>query len=231
MKRLIIVAALLAIPLAQVPAETIPSPGPRDPQIQMVDYDSDQVVRLTTVPGYVLVVELSPDERVETIAMGSTAEWHVTANRRGNLLFIKQDTGAAETNLSVTSDARRYAFTLTPNFAAQGQIPYSVRFRYPGFDPAPELAVEEKLRSYRFGGPRALRPAEMSDDGKVTSIRWPDNVSLPAVYALTPSGDEMIVNGAMRGRYYVVDAIAQKFSFRLGKAAATATRLAAGKRR
>ena len=221
MKRL---ALLLAILPAIAAAEVAPVPSARDSKIQSVDYDPDQVVRLATAPGYVLVVELSTDERIETMAMGSNLAWQVTSNNRGNLLFIKQEVGALDTNLSVITDARRYTFFLAPSYAPEPLMPYSVKFRYPGIDVAPEIAIEEAKRTYRFSGPRSLRPADMFDNGQATSIRWPANTALPAIYALDASRREMIVNGAMRGQYYVVDAIAPQFRFRLGNETAIATR-------
>lgn len=228
MKRLAL--ALLLSP-AILWAEIIPSPGARDPQIQAVDYDPDQVVRLPTAPGYVLVVELSADERIETMAMGSNTFWQVTSSNRGNLLFIKQEIGAIDTNLSVITDARRYTFFLAPSYGPDPRLPYSVKFRYPGVDIAPDVAVEEIRRTYRFSGSRELRPVEMFDNGQMTSIRWPANAALPAVYGIDASGHEMIVNGAMRGTYYVVDAVAPRLRFRLGKKDGLATRKAAARQR
>ncbi len=228
MKRLIILGAL--IPTIAL-AEVTPRPGPRDPQIQTVDYDPDQVVRLATSPGYLLVVELSSDERIETMAMGDNSAWQVTTSKRGNLIFVKQDAGAADTNLSVITDARRYTFILAPNAGADARIPYNVKFRYPGVDVAPVVTVEEAKRSYRYSGPGELRPVEMFDNGLATSIRWPANAALPAVYALDGDDHEMIINGAMRGTYYVIDAVAPKFRFRLGDRVAQATRRSAGKRK
>lgn len=212
-------------------AEVAPVPGPRDPQIQAVNYDPDEVVRLNTVPGYVLVVEFAPDERIETMAAGLTNGWRITSNNRGNLLFVKQDMGASETNLTVITDERRYTFLLAPGYGREVIAPYSVKFNYPGTDFAPDLVVEEYMRSYRFGGAKKIRPIEMFDNGQSTSIRWPPSAELPAVYALDSADREMLVNGAMRGKYYVIDTIAAKFRFRLDDQNAVATRRPPVKRR
>ena len=62
-------------------------------------------MRLRTAPGYALTIEFSPDERIETVAMGTTAQWQVTANKRADHLFVKQEQGAVDTNLTVISRA------------------------------------------------------------------------------------------------------------------------------
>lgn len=226
MKRTAIILALLLPAVAL--AEVTPMPGPGDPQVQTVAYSPDRVVRLDTAPGYVLAVEFSPDERIETVAIGSNAGWQVTPNRRANHLFIKQDAGALDTNLTVITDARRYLFTLMPGYGAGAQTPYSIRFSYPGIDTAPEVSVEAAQATYRLSGARALRPLRMSDDGQATSIIWSPELALPAVYAVDASGREMIVNGAMRDGVFVVDAVASKYVFRSGRKRAVATRLPTG---
>lgn len=198
-------------------AEIAPAPGPGDPHIQSVDYDPNQVVRLRTAPGYALTIEFSGDERIETVAMGTTAFWQVTANKRADLLFVKQEQGATDTNLTVITDARRYVFSLVPGYGPDPQIPYTLRFTYRGISAAPLVEVEHPQSTYKFKGTKALRPVEMSDDGQATSIRWTADLDLPAVYAVDAAGRESIVNGAMRDGVFVVDAVAPRFVFRSGE--------------
>lgn len=222
----------LALALASVArAEVTPMPGTSDPHIQAVDYDPNQVVRLKTAPGYALTIELSPDERIETVAIGTSAGWQVTANKRADHLFIKQDPGAADTNLTVITDSRRYAFSLAPGYGPDPQIPYMLRFTYPGISSAPSVEVRQSLATYRFSGAKALRPVEMTDDGQATSIRWADELDLPAVYAIDAHGRESIVNGAMRDGHFVVDAISPRFVFRSGRDRTVAIRQTGRKNR
>lgn len=229
MRRAAVILALL-LPAGAL-ADVTPAPGPGDPQIQTVEYSPDRIVRLETAPGYVLAIEFSPDERIETVAIGSNSGWQVTPNRRGNHLFIKQATGALDTNLTVITDARRYLFTLMPGYGAGAETPYSIRFSYPEIDTAPEVSVEAIHATYRLSGARALRPLQMSDDGQATSIIWSPELSLPAVYAVDVAGREVIVNGAMREGAFVIDAISPKYVFRLGSKRAVATRLPTGERK
>ena len=219
------VPALLALVLASAAvAEVRPQPGPGDPRLQLVRYDPEQVVRLAFAPDIALTIQLSPDERIETVAIGASEGWQVTANKRGDLLFLKQLASASETNLTVVTDARRYSFVLAPDAADGIAVAHVLRFDYPGVTVAPDVAVLPARGTYRLGGARALRPFEIHDDGQATYIAWPPELSLPAVYTVDAAGREAIVNGAMRGGVFVVDAVAPRLVFRSGRLRATATR-------
>jgi type IV secretion system protein VirB9 len=215
-------AALASAPLcAQVrpQAET-----GADPRIQSVAYAPNQVVLLEGAPGYQITLELSPDERVEIVAVGDSGSWQVNANRRGDLLFIKALIGGVSTNMTVITNVRTYNFELAP--ISSTQMAYTVRFHYPTpAAPEEDLADAAAEGRYRLGGDRALRPSEISDDGVHTYIRWPADRALPAVYAVTDSGLEMLVNGMMRADdLFVIDSVSRKLVFRIDGDVATATR-------
>jgi len=220
MKKLVPLLLLIAAPAY---AEVVPQPSPGDPRIQTVDYDADQVVRLSLQTGYALTLEFAADERIENVAIGEGAGWQVTPNKRGDHLFIKPAGEAADTNLLVLTDARRYSFLLSAG-PGMGVSPYVVRFRYAGIDIAAPTVVDEDHGSYRIKGARELIPANMSDDGLATAIEWPADAAIPAVYAIDGQGNETLVNGAMREGVFVVDAIAPRFVFRSGKRKAVAAR-------
>lgn len=220
MRKLVSLLLLIAAPAH---AEVVPQPSPGDPRIQTVDYDADQVVRLGLQTGYALTLEFAADERIENVAIGEGAGWQVTPNKRGDHLFIKPTGGAADTNLLVLTDARRYSFLLSAG-TGMGVSPYVVRFRYAGIDMAPPTVIDEDHGSYRIKGARELIPTAMSDDGLATAIEWPADAAIPAVYAVDAQGNETLVNGAMREGRFVIDAIAPRFVFRSGKRKAVAVR-------
>ena len=224
----LIAAMLCAAPLA---AQVRPKPGPDNPHIQSVEYAPGQVVLLEAAPGYQLTIELSADEQVENVAIGDSSAWQVTANRRGDHLFVKALSGGVSTNMSVTTNIRSYVFELTPA-SSGGEVPYTVRFHYPpaaAEEQNPQAAAEGR---YRLGGDRALQPSEISDDGTHTYIRWPRDRSLPAVYGVTETGAETLVNGMMReDDVFVIDDIWQKLVFRIDRHKADATRERQRKRR
>jgi len=74
-------------------------------------------------------------------------------------------------------------------------------------------------------GSRALRPSAISDDGQATTILWPVDITLPAVYQIDAAGNEALVNGLMRDGAYVIEGVHPALVFKRGRAKATATRL------
>lgn len=233
MKRL----ALLLCIAAAVPAaaQVRPQPGPGDQRVQTVEFVPDQVVQLQAAPGYQVTVALNPDERVESIALGDSAAWQVTANKRGDYLFVKPVNAGVTTNMVVLTDVRMYAFELVPAFGPMESLPFAVRFTYPAAASATETAATIPAATtqgrYKLGGDKLLRPSAMADDGVRTDIEWPASVSLPAIYAIADDGRETLVTGNVRDGRIVVDSVASKFVFRRDKRMATATRFIAGEDR
>lgn len=224
-------ALLLAASVVAAPAlaQRRPQPGSGDPRIQTVDYAADQVVVLEAAPGYQLTLELAPDEQIENVAVGDSGAWQVTANRRGDRLFIKALQGGVTTNMAVITNARLYAIDLVPLHGPSSEMAYTVRFRYPepGEDQA---AAEEDVAErpvegrYRLSGDRRLRPSRIGDDGHQTFIEWPREAAIPAVYGLDREGNETIVNGMMREDVFVIDSVLQRLVFRIDRRSARAVR-------
>ena len=216
-------AALIALAPAGLSAQVRPTPGSGDPRIQTVLYDEDQVVQLQGTPGFQIDVEFASDEAIENVAVGDSAAWQVTPNRRGDHLFVKPLASGVTTNMTVVTSARTYFFELAP--WSGGEMAYTVRFRYPsaqaGADDTPS-AVEGR---YRLSGAHALRPSRIADDGVHTYIEWPRDRSLPAVYAIDERGQESIVNGMMRDDLFVIDAVVPRLVFRIDRDVARAERV------
>ena len=189
-------------------------------RVQVVDYVADQVVAIAGAPGQQTTIELAPDEAIQTVAVGDSGAWAVTVPRDGRRLYVKPAQGGA-TNMTVVTNARRYLFALGGD---RGAAPFVVRFRYsariPDTFPDPALAAG----LYIVSGARPLRPMAMYDDGIHTYIEWPLEAALPAVFAQDRLGRETVVNGAMRGQFYVLDSIADHLIFRVDRSIARAER-------
>ncbi len=183
-------------------AQVRPKPGPGDPRIQSVLYDTNQVVQLQVATGYQLTVEFALDERIENVAVGDSGAWQVTPNKRGDHLFIKALQSGVTTNLTVVTDARSYMFDLAPLYGPLPDMAYTVRFTYPPTavatvaDATPAVAPGR----YKLGGTRAIRPSQIDDDGEKTYIVWPADKPLPAVFAIDEKGREMLVDGCYARR-------------------------------
>ncbi len=223
MRALLALLLLVAAPLA---AQVRPQPAPGgDPRVQSVEYRQDQVVSLEVAPGYQLMLEFAPDERIESVAVGDSGAWQVTPNRAGDRVFVKA-LQAMPSNLTVVTSARLYTFELNPLFSGSGSMAYVVRFTYPGA--AEESADAEPAAvagRYRLSGARALRPSRISDDGTHTYIEWPRESTLPAVYSLDERGQESLVNGMMRDDLFVIDAVVPRLVFRIDRDVARAERV------
>jgi type IV secretion system protein VirB9 len=223
--RLLLLLAAAAFAAGPLAAQVRPKPGPDNPHVQTVDYVAGQVVLLEAAPGYLLTIELSPDEQVENVAIGDSNAWQVSANRRGDHLFVKALTGGVASNMTVTTSVRSYVFELSPATGG-GEVPYTVRFHYPAAAAAEEETVQRSGEGrYRLGGDKALQPSEISDDGIHTYMKWPRDRSLPAVYAVTETGQETLVNGMMRDDdVFVIDDVWTRLVFRIDNHVAHATR-------
>ena len=213
--------ALLAAPLA---AEVVPTPGPADPRIQSVAYDPDEVVALRLAEGYAVTIRFSADERIELVTLGDPGAWQAQVSRRADALVVKPSPGALPTNLTVITDQRSYAFTLSESSRAALMQPYVLNFVYPAIAQGPSQAVPEKLIRYELRGDRSLWPESISDDGQSTSLRWPDDAALPAVYREDPQGQLALVNGLTRDGVFVLEGVPSRLVFIQGKARATALR-------
>lgn len=222
-------ALLAATPLA---AQEQPQAG--DPRIQSVAYDADRVVLLQGAPGYMITIEFGSDEQVENVAVGDSAAWQATPNRRGDYLFVKPVQYGVSTNMTVVTTVRTYLFELAPISGPSPDMAYTVRFTYPGSQPesiADEAPTAELAGRYQLSGAPALRPSKIGDDGRHTYIEWPRDRALPAVYALDSRGQESLVNGAMRDDQFVVDSVVSKLVFRIDGDVARADRIVPRKRR
>jgi type IV secretion system protein VirB9 len=229
------VRALLALLIAGASpglAQVHPVFGDGDPRLQSVDFDAGQVVQLRGSPGYQLMVELSPDEQVRSVALGDTGAWQVSVNKDGNRLFLKPARAGTTTNMTVVTSVRTYNFDLFALAAPATDMPYAVQFHFP----APKAAAGDseyvdvsaaarRFSKYRISGDPELRPASVSDDGKRTYIAWPKSAPIPAIYAVDRSGHEVLVNGVMgTDDVYVVDGAPQLLAFRIDRAVARAER-------
>jgi type IV secretion system protein VirB9 len=224
-----LVAALLALALAApLEAQVRPRPGPGDPRLQTIDYAPDQVFLLEVAPGYQMMVELAPDEQIENIAVGDSGAFQVTANRRGDRLFIKPLQVGVTTNMTVITNVRLYAVQLQSLSGPTPEMAFAVRFQYPtpaedgtGGEEAGEIAGR-----YRLSGDRSVRPTRIGDDGRHTYIEFDEARALPAVYALDSDGHETLVNGMMRDDVFVLDTVIARLVFRRDRNVARAVRVA-----
>lgn len=224
---------LVAVGLASAAvAETTPLPGVTDPHIQTVTYDPQQVVALKVAAGFATTIVFSPEERIETVTVGDSGAWQVQVNRRADRLVVKPVGYAATTNLTVMSDQRSYNFTLYATSPGEIYTPYQLSFTYPAPPSTGEATAQEASAGrYRLKGSKRIFPAQIGDDGETTSIVWPEDVRLPAVYQEEQRGNPALVNGVMQDGAYRIQGVYGRLLFLLGREKAVATRQKAERER
>ncbi len=208
--------------------------GDLDVRLRYIDYNAGEIYRLNGCMGFQTTVTLASNEHVDTVSIGDSSAWQVTANKRGDLMFLKPTATRAFTNLTVITDKRTYNFELRNASEAdcnKGRVAYELRFRYPPEAPAgtPVTAkkgpvdpnaflppAEKRNTAYSYTGSTELVPLRVFDDGLSTYFRWSASVSTPAVYALNNDNSESIVNYSARGDYLVVEQLARAYVLRRG---------------
>ena len=242
-RRLFLAAALLLLPAAHAGAK------PADPRLVSHRYNGDEVVRIPGRSGIQAAIAFAEDEHIENVAIGDSASWQVTPNKRANLLFLKPLAPRARTNMTVVTDRHTYYFDLA---AAPDAAPlYVLRFAYPdepkraaaatGTQPAmtedEAQAAAGKVQDatldparLNFGwkakGKPALIPARVYDDGQSTFLAWLPRVPIPAIQVRNEAGVEGPVNFAVRDDVIVLDGVPTAIVLRSGRDAATLERTA-----
>lgn len=222
MKRLLAWIAFMALTLP-ASAQTYPQPGEGDPRIQTVQYDPTQIIRLSVAPGLQTLVELSPGENIQTIGVGDSAAWAVSAGKRGDFFFVKNVSANAMTNMSVITAARIYNFELWPPSGYGDPNTYHLKIVYPS-KPQTNVAVNIAPNfEYRLSGSKAILPSSVYQEGARTILHWPAAAEIPGIFSVE-NGNEALVNGEMQDGRFVIAGTPEKLIFRLDRDIAYATR-------
>ena len=206
-----------------------------DARIATRFYDPGTIVTVAAKPGIQSTIEFNDDERVENIAIGDSAAWQVTPNKRASLVFVKPMSSPARTNMTVVTDRRTYLFDLTTS--PKGGAVYVLRFTYPKPPAPPPVALAAATPApvappptpadlnfaWVTAGAATLLPRRLFDDGKSTWLAWDKEATLPAILVRDAAGAEGPVNYTVKGDYIVVEGVPAQLVLREGKAMATLT--------
>ena len=144
-------------------AEALPRPGRIDSRVRDVVYNKDNVTAIDASYGTSTMIELEPDEKIETLALGNSLAWKVEPNRKGDVIFIKPVEKNAQSNLNVVTDKRIYSFLLRSNLRPSGEQIYAVRFRFPDNEASASLWAKAKERA-AYPNLKALNIANANSD-------------------------------------------------------------------
>jgi type IV secretion system protein VirB9 len=243
-KRLAGTCLALASLVPAVLAAEDPRAGQLDARVRFVDYRPYQVVRVTGLLRHSIQIEFSPDEDILQAAIGNTVAWE--AAPVGHILFLKPREQQEPTNMSVVTQRpdgtkRSYQFELmSAGQEIKGERPfYLLKYQYPADEAAKRKAealaaaealkakqAERTLAADETGGPRNARytvqgsasfePRTVTDNGKITTFVFPENMVIPAIYLVSGDGSESLVPKTVSGGEIRVHAIAAKFVLRQG---------------
>jgi len=215
--------ALLFVAAPAVDAQIYPQPSGGDPRIQSVEYDPAQIIRLSVPAGIQTMVELGAGEIIQTIAVGDSVAWTVSAGKRGDFFFVKNANATEATNMTVVTAGRVYNFELNATGSYGNIGAYHVKVIYPGRSTLTAAVEVERQFAYRISGSKMLRPASVYQDGTRTIIEWQADAPIPAIFTFE-NGVEALVNGEMENGRFVIAGAPQKLIFRIDRQIATATR-------
>lgn len=216
-----------------------------DPRLVEKLYDPNTVVRIEGQTKVQATIKFAEDEQIENVAIGDSAAWQVTPNKRANLLFVKPLTPTAQTNMTVITNERTYLFDLVASPRAKPL--YVLSFTYP-VEPEDEAQMAEGVRetaseveiaaatdpyavidpaalnfAWQAKGNSSLLPSQAYDNGAATFLAWPSGKSMPAILVKDEAGTEGPVNYVVRGDVIVVEGVPREIIFRSGEDVATLT--------
>lgn len=246
MNRLLLIA--LFVP-ALAMAELTPKQGDFDPRVRVVDYNPQNVVKLSTFYGVSTHIQFGDDEKITDVAVGDDQAW--TVKERGNHLFIKPKTTHADTNVTVVTNKRVYQFALVvqprpikdSTAWRDPNLIFSLSFHYPE-EAAAKLAAKSKndgLKSrlgevkaklsdarkegqnfdYWVAGSPEISPTAARDDGRFIYLTFSNNRDMPAIYSVDAEGNEALINtNVIDGNTIVVQRLVRRLTLRKGVAVA-----------
>jgi type IV secretion system protein VirB9 len=156
MKKLFIF--ILLIVAVAVHAEIDPNKSKFDSRIRNLNYNADDVTKITTVDGYTTTIKFSEKENIQYVTTGFEDGWQ--HNVQNNYLIIMpkpienensefyQPTPEWNTNLIVITDRREYSFQLELGDNDKNNA-FIVRFNYP-VEKAEEAKSENLKKAKAF---------------------------------------------------------------------------------
>ena len=247
MKKLLAVALLL--PLLSN-AEITPLKGSFDPRVRIVDYNPQNVIKLSTFFGVSTHVQFGDGETIRDVAVGDDQAWNIKP--RGSHLFIKPQATHADTNVTVVTDKRTYQFALIvqprprrdSSAWSDPNLIFSLTFRYPDEEAARvaaesrKNAVKDRLGEikgklsdankegqnfdYWVAGSEEISPTAARDDGRFIYLTFSNNRDMPAVYSVDTTGNEALINtNVIEGNTIVIQRLVPSLMLRKGTAVAS----------
>jgi type IV secretion system protein VirB9 len=206
-------------------AETLPSPGLKDPRIRTSPYSAEEVYRLSGFVGYQTDLQFELGETFVGLGAGDIEGISFVA--QDNHLFLKPKAAKVGTNLTILTSRRTYQVDYSASSArpdATEAVTYVLRFTYPAAAEAGSRAlVVETQRprniDYWFCGNPAIQPIAASDDGVHTRLTFAAKTEQPAIFIQNEDGTESLLNFSMDEGDVILHRVARRLILRRGNLA------------
>ena len=222
-----------------------PRAGQLDARVRFVDYRPYQVVRVTGLLRHSIQIEFSPDEDILQAAIGNTVAWEAAPVGHILFLKPREQqepTNMSVVTQRPDGSKRSYQFELVSadeHLGVQKPPFYLLKYQYPADEAAKRkaealaaaeaakvkqaertLAADEtdlaRNAHYTVQGSASFEPAAVSDNGKITTFVFPENMVIPAIYLVQGDGTESLVPKTVSGGEVRVHALGPKFILRQG---------------
>jgi type IV secretion system protein VirB9 len=233
-KSILFLIMTLSMPLM---AAVNPTPLSSDTRIRTVIYQENDVFNLRGLHGYQTTVQLGNDETIESIDLGDTSAWTLSAGVRS--VTLKPVADNADTNMTIRTTKRLYLFQLStpllrrdaqgiPLFSKPKDAVFLLKFTYPesittlgetrtsvlaGLSNPPTKVIN---RFYTARGDETILPRAVYDDGQFTYFDFSGIQPLPTLYTVDKRRREYMVNKRMEGHWLVYEGAARQYTLRYG---------------
>ncbi|CAM2158561.1 type IV secretion system protein TrbG (plasmid) [Pararobbsia alpina] len=231
---------------------TDPVTMPEDARIAVFPYSDDQIFKLLTAPLKTTSIEFAKDERLASDpALADSLQWDIDTDG-ANHVYVKPHKPDLVNTLEVVTNKRTYDFTLVSS--PMGGLFYQrVKFRYgesiltklnkgstssragEGSAASSDLAAvdesvlpgvtPEKMNTlYTVSGAAGFKPDLVFDDGKFMYMRIPESSQIWPIPMLLEHGDTVTPNFIRRGRFIVIERLADEVVLQSGEDKVTVER-------
>ena len=240
----IIGAAVAGVYTAALAGE-IPKPGPLDPRIRQVAYKPMEVVGIVGWLNNTIQIEFGSGEEITQVAIGNTVAWEPVADGNILFLKPREAHPMTNMQVVTTmkdGTKRSYQMEL---MTVQGEAKktlkpfFLVKYEYPADAEAKRKAevaakadvdkagrADKVLKADEANGPRnwsytaqgevSFEPAAVFNNGKITTLTFNQNMTIPAIYIVNGDGTESLVPKNLTGNSVLVHAVAEKLILRAG---------------
>lgn len=207
-----------------------------DPRVRLLTYEPGRIYHIPASPLIAQTVLFALGEQIRSVIISDPSAYQVDVGPSGDSLTLRATGSVSLALVAVKTDAREYRLELAPAVGDPARVPQVVRFAQANTSvPLPALPAAPPALlpniSYRFKGSAALRPEKIGDDGAKTYIEWRPDQPIPAVFAVSPSGNEEMVDGYMRLGRFTIDRVYSRLVFKLDREVTRAERSVTGVRR